>query len=102
MIELLLFLILLVLVNVFMPGVIGAVISFLLFVFGIIFGIGVFSATFGATGWYIALGITFGIGIILAFLVPSDGRTAEELLEDIRQRQNGPEGNEMYNDEEVV
>lgn len=98
MIELLLFLILLVLVNVFMPGVIGAIISFLIFIFGIV----VFSATFGVTGWYIVLGITFGIGIIGAFLVPSDGRTAEELLEDIRQRQNGPEGNEMYNDEEVV
>ena len=98
MIELLLFLILLVLVNVFMPGVIGAIISFLIFIFGIV----LFSATFGAIGWYIVLGITFGIGIIGAFLVPSDGKTADELIEDIRQRQNGPEGNEMYNDEEVA
>ena len=89
--EILLILILIVLIAGFFPGLlsnIGTAIGFILF-------IGIMYAAWGWTGFAIIIGIPLAFAIIgLLFSDPnSQKRTADDIIQKIRERQNGPEGN---------
>ena len=91
--EILLFLILIVLIAGFFPGLlsnIGSVIGTILF-------IAIISAAWGWTGFAIIIGIPLVL-VIIGFLIPdpdpdAQKQSADDIIQRIREREEGPEGN---------